>query len=385
MTQANRFVFAGGGTGGHLYPALAVTEALRKLNARNDITFYCTPRPIDGKVLGQAGVEAVPQSVRPLPRLPWQVPGFLYHWRKSVRVCKSAFAERRPVAVLGAGGYASGPPVHAAMKLGIPTFILNPDAVPGRANRHLASKSGLHAVFAQWEVSREYFPPDAPVEVVGCPVRPEFRKKVDRIEVLRSFGLLADKPTLLVTGASQGARTINEALLVVAKKIADAGWQILHLSGPANQDDVKKTYHYVRDKEKNDFSFVVLPYTSRMPEAMASVDMIISRAGASTLAEIQVAGLPGILLPYPYHRDQHQRHNARVLADAGAAVLMDDARDGTANAQTLSPILDELLHDKQKRDKMSIAARKLAHPDAAETIAGYLAGQGSGNEAEAIQ
>ncbi len=375
MTRANWFVFAGGGTGGHLYPALAVTDALRKRDPQSDITFYCTPRPIDAKVLAQAGVEAIPQRVRPLPRRPWQIPGFLYHWWNSVRTCRQAFVRRRPVAVLGAGGYASGPPVHAALKMGIPTFILNPDAVPGRANRHMAARPGIHAVFAQWEVTLNYFPPSAPVEVIGCPVRGQFRGNLDRAKVLRSFGLRTDQPTLLVTGASQGARTINEALLLLVNKVAAANWQILHLSGTADQERVQQAYIKVRDTQQSNFTFSVLPFTSKMPGAMAAADLIISRAGASTLAEIQVAGLPSVLLPYPYHRDQHQRHNAQVLADAGAAVLMNDAQNSAANAETLTPILDDLLYNPHKREKMSQAARKIAHPDAADNIARRLAEQ----------
>src|SRR5438876_723272 len=142
------FVFAGGGTGGHLFPALAIVERLRSGNDPVEVAFFCTNKQIDADILAKAGVTALPLSVRAFPRKPWQWPGFLLRWRESVSRCAEHFRERRPDAVVGTGGYASGPPVHAAVRLGIPAFILNPDAVPGRANEHLADRAGISGVFA---------------------------------------------------------------------------------------------------------------------------------------------------------------------------------------------------------------------------------------------
>ena len=174
-TGTNWFVFAGGGTGGHLFPALAVVEELRRRPTPVDVTFFCTQRPIDRDILGKAGIEARPLTVQPFPSplRPWQWPTFYLRWRESVALCMRAFRERRPAAVIGAGGYASGPPMHAALRLGIPAFVLNPDAVPGRANKYMAG-GGVSGVFAQWEVTRSYLPAGAPMLVTGCPVRRAF-------------------------------------------------------------------------------------------------------------------------------------------------------------------------------------------------------------------
>lgn len=370
MSRSHWFVFAGGGTGGHLFPALSVVESLRRIGGTAEVSFFCTARPIDRDILGAAGVEAVPQCVLPFPAKPWLWPRFLLKWNQAVRFCMRQFSQRRPAVVVGAGGYASGPPVHAASRLGIPTFLLNPDAVPGRANRRMAVKAGVRCVFAQWEVTREHFPAGVPIEVSGCPVRPGFRQAAGLAvgPVRESFGLEPQRPTLLVTGASQGARTINEAMLPLAGAVAAAGWQVLHLSGGADAERVERGY---RDSGTG-VRARVLAFTERMPEAMAACDIVISRAGASTLSEIQAVGKPSILFPYPYHRDQHQRHNAAVLADAGAAVLLDDRKEAMANAAQLGPVLALSMGDGARREQMARAARDLDRPDAADWIAARL-------------
>lgn len=381
MSQLPWFVFAGGGTGGHLFPALAVVDALRSTGQPLDVTFFCTERPIDRELLGAAKIEAIPQSVRPLATRPWHLPAFLLHWWRSVGLCREAFQKRRPAAVVGAGGYASGPPVHAALKLGIPTFLLNPDAVPGRANQHLARKGRLRGIFAQWEVTRKHLPPQAPVHVTGCPVRPMFRPcaRPDRADVLRSFGLSPELRTLLVTGASQGARTVNDAILRLTATLDFSGWQILHLAGAADAERVAKAYGQDGVSAAKPRVLVkVMPFTDRMGEAMLACDLIVSRAGASTLAEILAIGKPSVLMPYPFHRDEHQVHNAMVLVDAGAAVLVRDAKEANVNAERLSPALQPLLADDAKRERMGRAARSLDRPDAADCIARQLVNQPQG-------
>jgi UDP-N-acetylglucosamine--N-acetylmuramyl-(pentapeptide) pyrophosphoryl-undecaprenol N-acetylglucosamine transferase len=396
QTTGNKpwIAFAGGGTGGHLFPALAVVDCLRRAHDV-DVSFFCTDRPIDAQILGMARILATPLSVQAFPTKLWRVPGFYLRWRESVRRCLREFRQRRPAAVVGAGGYASGPPVHAALKLGIPAFLLNPDAVPGRANRHFARDKRLTGIFAQWEVTRQYFPPGAPVIVTGCPVRAAFanfgvgvaggsaeggcekgatrgsasEQGLSRLraDVLASFGLDRDRPMLLVTGASQGARTINEAIIALAPEIAAAGWQVLHLAGQSEYEGVVSAY------TSTGVRHAVLSFTDHMPEAMAAAELIVSRAGASTLAEILAVGRPSILLPYPFHRDRHQAHNGQVLVDAGAAVMIEDLKDAAANAALLRPVLTSLMRDDARRRQMAAAAHGLGKPDAAAAIARILA------------
>jgi UDP-N-acetylglucosamine--N-acetylmuramyl-(pentapeptide) pyrophosphoryl-undecaprenol N-acetylglucosamine transferase len=177
------------------------------------------------------------------------------------------------------------------------------------------------------------------------------------------FSLDPSKPTLLVTGASQGAHTINEAIIGLAPEIAAAGWQVLHLSGSADRERVQSAYAKAKTPA------VVLSFTDQMAEAMAAADLIVSRAGASSLAEFLAIGKPSILLPYPFHRDRHQWHNGQVLVDAGAAVMFEDQKDAAANIRTLAPVLKTLMTDTAKREKMTQAARTLGRPEAADLVA----------------
>ena len=268
--------------------------------------------------------------------------------------------------VIGSGGYAAGPPVRAAQQLGITTGLLNPDAVPGRANRHLAGRADH--IFIQWSRTRGAFPDSVSVHETGCPIREGFSDS-SRDRGLAEFGLDPSRRTLLVTGASQGARNINETVIRLLDTEGDVrssfaeSWQFVHLTGGAMRDQVAEKY------ESWGVPARVLAFTERMPEAMAVADLVISRAGASSLAEITAAGCPSILMPYPYHRDQHQRSNALVLADAGAAILLEDRADGADNANRLAPLLSKLLGDSAALERMAGAARGLGRPDAAKQVA----------------
>ncbi|MHC4441326.1 MAG: UDP-N-acetylglucosamine--N-acetylmuramyl-(pentapeptide) pyrophosphoryl-undecaprenol N-acetylglucosamine transferase [Planctomycetota bacterium] len=367
MTGRPWFVFAGGGTAGHLFPALGVVESLRSRGVAIDISFFCTGRPIDREVLEGASVEAIRQSVGPISLRPWRLPVFLLNWRKSLSACRRAFVERTPAVVVGAGGYASGPPVRAAIEQGVPTFLLNPDAYPGLANRYLVRQGRLAGVFAQWPVTLNYFPADAPVMVTGCPVRRSFLSicDLDRSAIAREFGLDPDRRTLLVTGASQGARTINEAMMELADELPSSGWQVLHLSGRADRERVADAY------SRAGITGAVLAFTDQMAEAMVLADLIISRAGASSLAEILVMGKPAILLPYPFG-DGHQWHNGRVLVEAGTAEMLEDFKEAKANASRLGPVLWSLMGDDRRREEMGKAAGDLARPGAADQVADRL-------------
>lgn len=361
-----RFVFAGGGTGGHLYPGLAVADAVRRRRPDAEITFLTTSRELDAQLLSGTPFERVPQNVRPFTLHPLRVISFLRAWRSSVAAARELIRRRRPRAVLGLGGYAAGPAVVAARREGIPAAILNPDAIPGRANRRLSREASL--VVLQWEVSRRHFPTGTHCEVLGCPIRRGFAQ-ADRAASRAAFGLDAARPTLLVTGASQGARTVNEAMMRVWPEFAAAHpeWQLLHLSGSADETAVRAAY------AARGAAAVVRAFTEEMPTAIAAADIVISRAGASTLAELTAVGRASILLPYPYHRDRHQHANAAVLVDAGAARLVEDARDAAINAPAILSEL-ESLRSAAVREPMARAAVALGRAGAAEATADWLLG-----------
>lgn len=367
------YIFAGGGTGGHLYPGLAVAAALRRMQPDAGITFLTTTRRLDRELLSRTDYEQIEQGVRPLSMRPWHWPGFWLAWRSSVRRAKHLLRERPVRAVLGLGGYAAGPAVVAAAALGIRTAILNPDAVPGRANRFLARRVAL--VIQQWDVSQSYLPAGAQCRTLGCPIRAEFAAAAQSPATFadqgrRRFDLAANRRVLLVTGASQGARSINETVQRVWPGFLrnHPEWQLLHLTGPPDEAAARRAYESAgapRDSVR------VVGFAHEMWLAISAADAVVSRAGASTLAELTALGKPSILLPYPYHRDQHQMANARVLAEAGAAMIVEDRKDAARNEAPLSAALNEMTRT-SVRESMARAARRLSKPGAAEDVAAWM-------------
>lgn len=350
---------------------LAIAEALGgiqnaefKIQNEDDacrFAFFGSSRAIDRELIRIPDADLVQQSVRPVSLRPWKWPAFYWHWRASRKTCREYFSRQRPAVVIGSGGFASGPPICEAAALGIPTVLLNPDAVPGRANRFLAGRADL--VCVQWAESRARFAGHPACVVTGCPVRGRFRS-AGRTAGLEHFGLSADRRTLLVTGASQGATSINGAIIALLDDLSRlSDWQFLHLAGTADAERTRAAYA-ARGLPAN-----VLAFTDRMPEAMAAADLIVSRAGASTLAEITAMGKPSVLMPYPYHRDMHQRTNARMLTSRGAACLVEDRIDPRLTAPALREALLGLMGDEGALARMASAARRMGAPDAAERIA----------------
>jgi UDP-N-acetylglucosamine--N-acetylmuramyl-(pentapeptide) pyrophosphoryl-undecaprenol N-acetylglucosamine transferase len=358
------FVIAGGGTGGHLYPGLAVAGSIQSLQPDFEVSVFGTSRPIDRKLTEPRGYELVSQDVQAFPSRPWQWPGFLAAWFRSVKRARERFIKRPPAMVLGLGGYAAGPPVVAAAKLGIPTAIFNPDAVPGRANRRLGSR--VDRIFVQWDKTADYFPKAHTVVCTGCPVRPVFATAT-REQGCRAIKLDPDRNTLLVTGASQGAHSINATIMELFDlwRVAE-GWQIIHLTGPSDLEMCREKY------KENGIDARVFAYTEHMAYCMAAADLVISRAGASTLAEITAMSLPSILMPYPFDRKRHQNANAKILVDEGAAILVEDANDPKVNASRLRDELRDLMRSDESRRRMARSAGALGRIDAAETIASQL-------------
>jgi len=369
------YLLAGGGSGGHLYPGLSVAEALRKLEPEARILFLCTEREIDERIFKDQGWRYKKQPVQPIPPLRagaiWR---FWRDWRASVKMCERILADKQVAAVLGLGGFASGPAMKAAARYGVPTGMLNPDAVPGRANRF--GMKYADRIFLQWQASRSFFGKYGSKCVVsGCPIRREFSgPHGKREEILRQWGLEPHKKTLLVVGGSQGGRNVNQAVVELAERAVQDGsvkailteWQVIHLTGQQDELWVRQRYELANQNVK------VLAFTERMAEILPCVDLVIGRAGASTLAELTEVGVASILLPYPYHKDQHQMRNAEVLAEAGAAEIVVDDCDAASTARRLGVKLRECLTNEKKLKEMAAAARSLAQGDAAENVAREL-------------
>jgi UDP-N-acetylglucosamine--N-acetylmuramyl-(pentapeptide) pyrophosphoryl-undecaprenol N-acetylglucosamine transferase len=361
MSEPVTIILAGGGTGGHLYPGIAVAEALRAVMPEAKPVFLCTAREIDRVILEPTGFELIQQPIVP-PRLV-DVLKFFLAYRETRDLVNRVLGERKPAVVVGLGGYAAGVAVKFAARRKIPTVILNPDVIPGKANQYLMRYSKV--ICCQFEQSKPNIPAEhrEKIRVTGCPIRKDILRFPARTEAAKALEVDPAKPTLVVTGASQGAVTVNEAMVSLVGSINLASWQILHLAGRDHGEKVRRGY-----AEKN-VAARVIDFTPDMADVWAVADLAISRSGASSCAELVACGVPSVLMPYPFHKDLHQRANAKVLADAGAAILVDDEKDARKNAEKLRPILEPLLGDGAKRKQMSATAKGLGKPEAAGAVA----------------
>jgi UDP-N-acetylglucosamine--N-acetylmuramyl-(pentapeptide) pyrophosphoryl-undecaprenol N-acetylglucosamine transferase len=368
--KARTFLFAGGGTGGHIYPALAVAEQIRTLDPPSKVHFFCSTREIDSKILSQAGFEftvlpAKGFSVRPGPFI-----DFFTSFLKSSRIAREKIARTDEPVVIGAGGFVAAPVCWAAHRLKVPLKLLNVDVLPGRANKLIGR--WVDEIFLQFEDTHKSFSKSkAAVRVVGCPLREGFANpQPDR--AVEHLGLDKGKKVLLITGASSGAANINDAVCSLLEKLdafADT-WQIVHLTGRANLEQVRSKYAGAAIGHK------ILGYYDDMPDLLAAADLVIGRSGAVSVAEYAAAAVPAICMPYPYHRDRHQYFNAEKLVEVGAAVVVDDLPDATDRAEWLWEELQQLIKDDAKRAEMKNNCATVARPDASLVIAQRLLGIG---------
>ena len=362
------FYFAGGGTGGHIYPALPVAEQIARIEPAAKIHFFCSSRSIDQRVLAPTGFEYTVLPARGLSFRLRELSGFFRSFVQSYRTAKQAIAQYENIVVVGVGGYVSAPVCLAAHRRKVPIALLNVDIVPGRANRVIARWAD--EVFVQFAETERYFTcKKVKVNVTGCPLRSGFRNPNPN-EAMERLNLDKDKKVLLITGASSGSQSINRTVCSLVGKLdalAD-DWQIIHLTGPENEEEVRGKYNDARISHK------VLGYFDDMPNLLAAADLIIGRSGAVSVAEYAAAGAPSICMPYPHHKDRHQYLNAGKLVEAGAAVIVDDLPDDEDRAQWLWEELEVLMKDEERRKEMSEACRAVARPQADVKIAEGLLG-----------
>jgi UDP-N-acetylglucosamine--N-acetylmuramyl-(pentapeptide) pyrophosphoryl-undecaprenol N-acetylglucosamine transferase len=368
--QPQTLFLAGGGTGGHLYPGLAVAQSLQRMLPDARLVFLCTQREIDRVILEPSGFEFIPQPIVPPRTTIGGLLRFWKSWRETKDQLRQVLKQRWPAAVIGLGGYAAGAAVRMAAHRGIPTILLNPDALPGKANQFLLRHA--RAACCQFAVTAEHVPADqrSKLHITGCPIRREIISRPPRGEAIARLNLQANLKTLVVTGASLGARTVNEAMLsVLAGGMPTAGWQVLHLAGREHAEAVRAGY-----RDLPQVAATVIDFTPAMADVWAVADLCLSRSGASSCAELTACSIPSILMPYPFHKDMHQRANATVLADAGAAVLLDDEKDRKRNGAKLRPMLEGLMPDDSRRATMAAEAGKLGRTGAAEAVAEVVRG-----------
>ncbi|RKY06512.1 MAG: hypothetical protein DRP65_11690 [Planctomycetota bacterium] len=363
--KRSHYFFAGGGTGGHIYPALAVAEQIRQADSDVHITFFCSERAIDSHILAKTGYEFFPLPVMSFSLRPDRTLVFFSRLMRSYRLVREKiFPVADKSVVIGTGGFASAPAVCAAHRLDVPVAIINVDIVPGRANRLLARFA--KEIFVQFEDTAERFAnTKAAVNVVGCPLREGFGSD-DRRMVIDELGLDENKKTLVVTGASSGSMSINDAVCALAKDLEPFGrsWQMVHITGKRDYERAQAGYVDVGIGHK------IIDYFDDMPDLLACADVVVGRAGAVSIAEYAAAGVAAICLPYPYHKDRHQYLNAAKLVEAGGAVIVDDVvGDCGQTSKNLLRELTILMADDEKRQQMGQNGRTWARLDAAERIA----------------
>jgi UDP-N-acetylglucosamine--N-acetylmuramyl-(pentapeptide) pyrophosphoryl-undecaprenol N-acetylglucosamine transferase len=362
MADKNIF-FAGGGTGGHIYPALAVAEKIAELDPIAKIHFFISSRDIDKHVLSKTTFEyttlpAIGFSIRP-DRLIRFCSSFL----SSYKIAANTLTKCNNPIVVGIGGFVAAPVCRAAYKLKIPLLLLNVDIIPGKANKFIGRWA--QQIFVQFEETTEYFGRQkSKVTVAGCPLRNSFEKPNPQ-RAKETLGLDSKKKILLITGASTGSQNINRTVCSLLDKLSDYAdsWQIVHLTGRANFDQAKSCYANAPIRNR------VVDYYDDMADLLAAADIVIGRSGAVSVAEYAAAGVPSICMPYPYHKDMHQYLNAGKLVDAGAAVIVDDIGEDKDRQDWLWEELKPLLKDEKKRLQMKNACKTIARKNAAKIIA----------------
>lgn len=356
MASTLRVLIAGGGTGGHVIPALAIARELRDTH-QAEVRFVGTARGLETKLVPEAGFRLELIKVGQLKnvslatrlRTTLDLPLGIQH-------CARLLRNFRPQVVVGVGGYASGPAIAAALLLRIPTLAFEPNAVPGLANRLVGQRVSAAAV--NFDRTRPYF---HNAHVTGIPVRREFFD----VQPRRSGPL-----RLLVFGGSQGARVLNDVMPRAAGELLTRfpDLTILHQAGGKHGETTSTAY---REAKLADDRVCVQPYLDNMVEAITAADLILCRSGASTVAELAAAGRASILVPFAAAADDHQRKNADVLVEAGAACMI---LESELTPERVSLDLGKLLANPAARSGMAQAAKRLAHPNAAAQIAGLCLG-----------
>ena len=360
-TSRRCIVLAGGGTGGHLVPGLAVAEELRRNLPDARVVFIGTKRPVEEHMVPRAGFELRTVDAPRTPERVWQWPAYPFRLMASISRAKAALRELSPGVVVGLGGYGSVPVVLAAKKLGVPIALMEQNSVPGKANR-LLSRWALE-VYAQFESSRARFRNPDRVLLLGNPLRDSITKG-SRERAAKRFSLEPGRRTLLILGGSQGARTVNESVSLALGEFEQAGpVQIIHQTGSLDFDRVQGRY------KASGIRSHVVAFLDDMPEALAAADLVISRAGATTLAEIAACGKPSVLVPYPFAAEDHQRLNAEVYEKAGAAVMIRNAEFTPVEA---GRVVKEMLFDEIRLRRMGDAAKTLAKLDATRDVCHHL-------------
>ncbi|HZH59499.1 MAG TPA: undecaprenyldiphospho-muramoylpentapeptide beta-N-acetylglucosaminyltransferase [Metabacillus sp.] len=357
-----RVVVSGGGTGGHIYPALALINEIKKHHSDVEFLYIGTENGLEHNIVNRAGIPFKSVEISGFKRkLSFENVKTVTRFVKAVSLSRRYLKEFKADVVIGTGGYVCGPVVYAASKMKIPTVIHEQNSLPGITNKFLSRYVDKVAIC--FEEARKHFPEEK-VVLTGNPRASEVLGQ-NAAKGRESLGLDKNKKTVLIFGGSRGAKAINEAVLQMIPSLEGKPYQVVYVTGEVHYDKVIEEV-----KTLNQSAHVIIkPFIHNMPEVLASVDLIVSRAGATSLAEITALGLPSILIPSPYVTANHQEVNARSLSDHDAAIMIKEVE---LNSQKLLSQIDDLLLNESKLNKMKEASRDLGIPDAASRLYNVL-------------
>lgn len=359
--QELRVIISGGGTGGHIFPAISIANALKELCPNTQILFIGAKDRMEMQRIPAAGYDIVGLPIRGLIRPLWKPGniGILFDFIKSKHLAKKYIKKFQPNVAVGVGGYASSATLNAAYELGIPCLIQEQNSFAGLTNKSLAQKA--KKICVAYEGMERFFPKEN-IMLTGNPVRQNLLNENLIVEECRkSFGLSPERPTLLIIGGSLGARTINESLLSHYEEISQAPIQVIWQTGGYYHEHIKKEI----SKKSPAPNIVVKDFIPNMDQAYKAADLVVSRAGASSISELCLLGKPSILVPSPNVAEDHQTHNAMALVNQNAALMV---RDAEAN-QKLVAIALETLQNNTLLCMLGQNANKMAYKDSALTIA----------------
>ena len=356
-----RFVISGGGTGGHIFPAVSIANALKEMHPDADILFVGALGRMEMQRVPAAGYRIVGLPVRGLLRPLWRLGNIriLLDFLKSKRMVKKILRDFHPDVAIGVGGYASSATLNAAYELGVPCLIQEQNSFAGLTNRTLARKA--RCICVAYEGMERFFPKER-ILLTGSPVRQNLlNASLTREEASSAFGLDPKVPTILLIGGSLGARTLNESVLGSLKQIAAAPVQFIWQTGGYYKEHIAKEL----EAKGQPANLYVTDFISRMDQAYKAADLVISRAGASSISELCLLGKASILVPSPNVAEDHQTHNAMALVNRGAALFVKDIEA----EHELIPLALSTVMQKEKLDTLGKNAYEMAYKDSARVIA----------------
>lgn len=356
-----RILLSGGGTGGHIYPALALMRRIKAIHPDAEFLYVGTERGLESTIVPKAGVAFRSVEIQGLRRsLSLENLKTLYLMLTSVQKSKKIIKEFNPDVVLGTGGYVCAPVLFAASRLGIPTIIHEQNSVAGVTNKFLARFVDRIAICFE-DVRNDFAKYSRKVVYTGNPRAQEVVASTEQAS-LTEYGLDDNLPTVLVFGGSRGAEKINQSMVEAAAAFSGKAWQAILVTGERHFDKIQKQItSQIPDVE----NVKVVPYVDNMPALFRKVAVVICRSGATTLTELTALGIPSVLIPSPYVTANHQLKNAESLAKNGAAMIIEETE---LSGERLFDAIEELLSDAAKREKMSVRAIELGVPDAADRL-----------------